>query len=435
MKLPRLPLYTKILIGLLAGVVFGILANQSGFSDFVFNYIKPIGSAFIRLISMVVVPLVFASLLVGTTSLNDIRKLGRIGAKTLVYFLCTTAIAISIGLFLANTFKPGIGLSDETHAKLMQNGVEETGVQIETTIKKPPIKDVILNIIPTNPVKAFVEGKMLQIIFFAFLTGICLTLIPPNRSQPVIHFFEGVNDVIFQMVHIIMKIAPYGVFALVSAVIADFGLSILFILLKYAVVVIAGLVLHVVIVYSSAIRIFSKQKVRTFFRGIRPAQLIAFSSGSSSATLPVTMECTERDLGVSRQICSFALPLGATVNMDGTALYQGVSAVFIAQVYGMDLTLAQQLIVVLTATLASIGTAGTPGAGVITLAIVLKSIGVPLEGIAIILGVERILDMCRSVVNVTGDASCAVVVASSEGELQKHSANLIGRDPARREPK
>jgi len=421
MKLPKLPLYTKILIGLLAGVVFGILANRLGFSDFVFNYIKPIGSAFIRLISMVVVPLVFASLLVGITSLNDIRKLGRIGAKTVVYYLCTTIIAISIGLFLANTLRPGAGLSEEARTKLIQSGSEE-GAQIETTLKKPTIRDIFLNIIPTNPVKAFVEGKMLQIIFIALFSGICLNLIPSERSKMVINFFKGINDVVIQMVHIIMKIAPYGVFALISAVIADFGLSILFVLLKYSTVVIAGLVLHVTIVYSLAIRIFSKQKVRTFFRGIRPAQLIAFSSGSSSATLPVTMECTERDLGVSREICSFALPLGATVNMDGTALYQGVSAVFIAQIYGMDLTLAQQLTVVLTATLASIGTAGTPGAGVITLAIVLKSIGVPLEGIGIILGVERILDMCRSVVNVTGDASCAVVVASTEGQSSTKTA-------------
>ncbi|MHC4595875.1 MAG: dicarboxylate/amino acid:cation symporter [Planctomycetota bacterium] len=419
MKLPRLPLYTKILIGLLAGVVVGILANQLGFSDFVSNYIKPIGSAFFRLISMVVVPLVFASLLVGTTSLNDIRKLGRIGIKTVAYYLCTTIIAISIGLLLANTLRPGEGLSQEARTKLIQNGSEQTGTPAETAVKRPTMKDTLLNIIPTNPVQAFVEGRMLQIIFFALLTGICLSLIGSERSQPVINFFEAINEVMVQMVHIIMKIAPYGVFALISAVIADFGLSILFLLLKYSAVVIAGLALHVTIVYSLAIRIFSKQKIRTFFKGIRPAQLIAFSSGSSSATLPVTMECAERDLGVSRQICSFALPLGATINMDGTALYQGVSTVFIAQVYGMGLTVTQQLIVVLIATLASIGAAGTPGAGVITLAIVLKSIGVPVEGIAIILGAERILDMCRTVVNVTGDASCAVVVASSEGELQK----------------
>ncbi len=417
MKLLRLQLYTKVLIGLLLGVVFGVLANQWGFSAFVFSYIKPIGSAFIKLISMVVVPLVFASLLVGTANLNDVRKLGRIGAKTVAYYLCTTIIAISIGLLLANTLKPGEGLSEETRTELIQSQSEQAEAQIGTDRKKPTITDILLNIVPTNPIRAFVEGNMLQIIFLALMAGICLSLIPSERSQPVINFFEGINELIIQMVHIIIKLAPYGVFALISAVVADFGLGILFILLKYSLVVIVGLILHVTIVYSSAIKIFSKQKIGTFFRGIRPAQLIAFSSASSSATLPVTMECTEKNLGVPAQIASFALPLGATINMDGTALYQGVSAVFIAQFYYMDLTVAQQLTIVLTAVLASIGTAGAPMAGVITLAIVLKSIGVPLEGIAIIMGVERILDMFRSVVNVTGDASCAVVVASSESEL------------------
>lgn len=391
-----------------------MLANQWEFSDFVFSYIKPIGLAFIKLISMVVVPLVFASLLVGTSSLNDIRKLGRIGAKTMAYYLCTTVIAICIGLLLANTLRPGAGLSEQTRTKLIQSSGTESVAPIDTDLKKPTITDILLNIIPTNPIRAFVEGGMLQIIFFALMTGICLGLIPSERSRPVIDFFEGVNEVVIKMVHIIMKLAPYGVFALISSVVADFGLDVLFVLIKYSLVVVVGLVLHVAIVYSLAIKIFSKQKVRTFFKGIRPAQLIAFSSASSSATLPVTMECTEKNLGVPGQISSFVLPLGATINMDGTALYQGVSTVFIAQVYGMSLNPMQQLTIVLTAVLASIGTAGTPAAGVITLAIVLKSIGVPLEGIALIMGVERILDMCRSVVNVTGDASCAVVVASSE---------------------
>ncbi|MCP4611983.1 MAG: dicarboxylate/amino acid:cation symporter [Planctomycetes bacterium] len=416
MKLSKLQLYTKVLIGLVAGVLFGMLASQLGFSDFVSGYIKPIGSAFIKLISMVVIPLVFASLLVGTSSLNDIRKLGRIGAKTMVYFLCTTIIALCIGLFLANTFRPGVGLSEQAQTKLIQSSPEESITPIDTAYEKPTIIEILLNIIPTNPIKAFVEGRMLQIIFFALMTGICLGLIPTERSRPIIAFFEGVNDVVIKMVHIIMKLAPYGVFALISAVVADFGIDVLFVLIKYSLVVVVGLVLHVAIVYSLSIKIFSKQKVRTFFRGIRPAQLIAFSSASSSATLPVTMECTEKSLGVPEQIASFVLPLGATINMNGTALYQGVSTVFIAQVYGLGLNPTQQLTIVLTAVLASIGTAGTPAAGVITLAIVLKSIGVPLEGIALIMGVERILDMCRSVVNVTGDASCAVVVASSEGE-------------------
>lgn len=419
MKLPRLQLYTKIFIGLLLGVFFGFIANWYGFSDFVLNYIKPVGSAFIRLICMIVAPLVFASLLVGTTSLSDMKKLGRIGTKTVTYYICTTILAISIGLFLANTFQPGAGLSEETRTKLIQSAGDEPDTQIETAPKKPTIPDILLNIIPTNPVKAFLEGRMLQIIFLALLTGICLNLIPSKQSQPVINLFESINELMIQMIHIIMKIAPYGVFALISAAVADFGVGILLVLLKYSIVVIAGLVLHVTIVYSSAIRMFSKQKIGAFFRGIRPAQLIAFSSASSSATLPVTMECTEKNLGVSGEVCSFVLPLGATINMDGTALYQGVSTVFIAQVYGISLTPVQQLTVVITAILASIGTSGTPAAGIITLAIILESIGIPLEGIGIIMGVERILDMCRSVVNVTGDASCAVVVASTEDEQKK----------------
>jgi Na+/H+-dicarboxylate symporter len=415
MKLPKLQLYTKILIALALGAFFGLLANGLHFPGFVLTYVKPFGTAFVRLISMVVVPLVFASLLVGTTSLKDIRSLGRIGVKTLVFYLCTTAIAITIGLLLANVWRPGAGLSEEAKSELLA-GVAEERVS-PTPDEKPSIKDVLLNIIPTNPIRALAEGQMLQIIFFALLTGICLTLIPPPRAGPIIQFFESVNDVVVKMIHLIMKLAPYGVFALIASVVADFGLNILLLLIKYCLTVVVGLVAHVLLVYSSVIKAFSKMAVRTFFAGIRPAQLIAFSSGSSSATLPVTIECTSQTLGVSRYICSFTLPLGATINMDGTALYQGVSAVFLAQLYGLDLSLGQQLTVVLTATLASIGTAGTPGAGIVTLAVVLTSIGVPLEGIAIIMGVERILDMCRSVVNITGDAACAVVVGATEGQL------------------
>ncbi len=417
MKLPKLQLHTKILIGLLLGVVFGILANTFGFSDFVTQYIKPVGTIFIRLISMIVVPLVFASLLVGTASLNDIRKLGRIGGKTIAYYLCTTAIAISIGLVLANTFKPGVGLSKETQEQLTQSTQTQADAKIEAALKKPSVTDILLNLVPTNPIKAANEGNMLQIIFFALIVGVALTLIDNERARPVIAFCEGVSDVMIQIVHIIMKIAPYGVFALIAAIIGNFGLGILLTLFKYSLVVAGGLVLHMVVTYPLAIKIFSKVKIRTFFKGIQDAQVIAFSSSSSAATLPVTIECVEENLGVSNEVSSFVLPLGATINMDGTALYQGVAAVFIAQVYGMDLTLSQQLMIVLTATLASIGTAAAPGLGMITLAMVLTTIRIPLEGIALILGVDRILDMCRTIVNVTGDASCAVVVASTENEL------------------
>jgi Na+/H+-dicarboxylate symporter len=298
----------------------------------------------------------------------------------------------------------------------------------DISIERPSIKDVLLRIIPTNPIKAFTEGQMLQIIFFALMCGVCLTLIPPERNGPVIRFFEGINDTMIQMVHLVMKIAPYGVFALIAAVVADFGFDILAMLTKYCIVVLVGLVVHSVLVYSTVIKAFSPLGIGQFFRGIRPAQLIAFSSGSSSAALPVTIECSSETLGVSPSICSFTLPLGATMNMNGTALYQGVSAVFLAQLYGIDLSLAQQATVVLTATLAAIGTAGTPGAGIVTLAIVLTSAGIPLEGIGIIMGVERILDMSRTAVNITGDAACAVFVASTEGQLNVPGA--LEREPA-----
>lgn len=418
MKLPKLELYTKILIGLILGVIVGIIANKLGIAPFFSTYIKPFGSAFIRLISMIVVPLVFASLFVGTASLNDIRKLGRIGGKTIGFYLCTTAIAIIIGLVLANIFKPGSGLTKETQEQLLANYADEAAEKIDTALKKPSLGETLIDIIPHNPMEALSGGDMLQIIFFALMLGIAITLIPQDRASPVIKFFDGINEAMIKMVHIIMEFAPYGVFALIAAIIGEFGLGILGPLFKYSIVVIVGLFLHVIITYSAALKIFTKVKIKNFFKGVRPAQLIAFSSSSSSATLPVTMECVEENIGVSKEISSFVLPLGATINMDGTALYQGVAAVFIAQVFGMDLNLGQQLTIVLMATLASIGAAGVPGIGMITLTMVLKQIGVPLEGIALILGVDRILDMCRTIVNISGDATCATVVGYSEGQIQ-----------------
>ena len=423
MKLPKIELYTKILIGLVLGVIVGIIANKLGFASFISTYVKPFGTAFIRLISMIVVPLVFASLFVGTASLNDIRKLGRIGGKTIAYYLCTTAIAIIIGLVLANIFKPGSGLSKQTQDQLLANYSEEAASKIDTALKKPGLAETLIDIIPRNPIEALTGGDMLEIIFFALILGIAITMIPPEKGAPVIKFFDGINDVMIKLVHIIMEFAPYGVFALIAAIIGDFGLDILKPLLKYSIVVIVGLFLHITITYSLALKLLTKARVnlKKFFKGIRPAQLIAFSSSSSSATLPVTMECVEENIGVSKEISSFVLPLGATINMDGTALYQGVAAVFIAQVFGMGLTIGQQLTIVLMATLASIGAAGVPGVGMITLTMVLKQIGIPLEGIALILGVDRILDMCRTIVNITGDATCATVVGYSEGQVQETS--------------
>lgn len=417
MKLPKLELYTKILIGLVAGAVVGIIANKFGFADFIIAYVKPFGTAFIRLISLIVVPLVFASLLIGTASLNDIRKLGRIGGKTMAYYLVTTAVAITIGLIIANILGPGRGLDEDTRQQLMINYQAEAATKIESALEKPGVADVLLDLIPTNPFRSLAEGDMLQVIFFALFLGIVITLIPKEKADPLVRVFDGLNGAMIKMVNIIMHFAPYGVFALIAALIGEFGAGILLTLAKYSLVVLLGLLVHVSMTYPALLKLFTKVKLLDFFKGIRPAQLIAFSSSSSSATLPVTMECAEDNLGVSKEISSFVLPLGATVNMDGTALYQGVAAVFIAQVFGISLDIGQQLLIVLTATLASIGAAGVPGVGMITLALVLQTVGIPMEGIALILGVDRILDMCRTAVNVTGDVSCAIVVAATEGEL------------------
>jgi proton glutamate symport protein len=427
----KLPIHTKILLALVAGAAFGFAANRLGFAGFVGTYIRPIGTAFIKLISMVVVPLVFVSLLVGTTSLKDLRSLGRIGIKTMVYYTVTTALAISIGLLLANLWRPGSGLSPQAKARLIESAAANQDYVAGLTAERPSIMDLLLNIIPTNPVRSFTEANMLQIIFFALLCGVCLTLIPAERSRPVIDFFGAINDMIVKMVHVIMQTAPYGVFALIAAVVADFGFSILLTLLKYSAVVVLGLLVHMLVVYSASLKLLAKTGVVRFYRGIRPAQLVAFSSSSSSATLPVTIECVTENLGVPSAVGSFTLPLGTTINMDGTALYQGVATIFLAQVYGMHLDFGQQLTVVLTATLASIGTAGIPGVGIIMLAIVLNSVGVPLQGIGIILGVDRILDMCRTVVNVTGDAVCTMVISATENQFRPVPA----ADPADKELK
>lgn len=407
----RTKLHTKILAGLVAGVPLGLVLGPDA------GAIEPIGTIFIRLIRMIVVPLVFSSLFVGTASLGNIRKLGRIGLKTVSYYIVTTALAITIGVLAANIFKPGSSIDDSTRETLFKSYQAEALENIDIASHKPDLVETLTGVVPTNPVESLAEANMLQIIFFALLFGIAATLVPGDRARPVINFFDAVSEAMIQMVHIVMKVAPLGVMALIAAVVGRFGSEILLSLLNYSLVVIAGLLLHVVVIYSAAVRIFAGMSPMEFFRGIRPAQIIAFSTSSSNATLPVSIECSQKNLGVSEEVSSFVLPLGATINMDGTALYQGVAAVFIAQVYGIDLSLVAQITIVLMATLASIGTAGVPGVGIITLAMVLETVGVPLEGIALILGVDRLLDMCRTVVNITGDASAAVIVAASEGDL------------------
>ena len=409
-KLAPLQLYTKILITLFLGAVAGILFQHSMLE------IKPIGTAFIRLIQMIVVPLVFASLLVGTASLGNVRKLGRIGTKTLIYYLLYTAFAITVGLILANVFKPGSGLSENVQARLMQNFSGQVGSKISNITEHANPLDILLNIIPSNPIEALGQGKLLQIIFFAIFVGITLTLIPKKKAKLVISLFDAINDVMVRMVHIIIAIAPYGVFALIASVVGSFGVDILFSLIKYTLLTITGLI-FLYFTYPTVVQLLTPIRWGYFVKGILPAQTVAFSTSSSSATLPVTIEVCQETFGVPNNIASFVLPLGATINMDGTALYQGVSAVFIAQVYGMHLGIVEQLTIVLTATLASIGTAGAPGVGILMLVIVLRQVGIPLEGIALILGVERILDMFRTTINVTSDAAISVVVAASEGEL------------------
>ena len=412
-------LYTKIIIGMIAGVVFGLLTKHFGFGSAAAAWVEPVGKVFIRLITMVVVPLVVASITLGTASLGSLKKLGRIGAKTLIYYMATTALAITIGLTLANVVKPGAGLDENVKTQLLQDYQGATQEQLAKSAGKGRTLDVLLNIVPTNPIKAMAEGEMLGLIFFSLALGVSLTYLPLSRSQPVLNFLDGVNEAIIQLVHLIMKFAPYGVFGLMAAVVGKFGFEILLTLVKYSLVVLVGLALQMVLVYSISVRFIGGMNPIRFFKAMRPAHLIAFSTSSSNATLPVNIQCCEENLGLPKEICSFVLPLGATINMDGTALLQGVVAVFIAQVYGISLTINDQLLILLTATLASVGAAGVPSAGIVMLTMVLQPIGLPLEGIGLILGVDRILDMCRTVVNITGDATCAAFIARTERLLNK----------------
>ncbi|WP_144607574.1 dicarboxylate/amino acid:cation symporter [Algoriphagus algorifonticola] len=424
----KIPLHTKIIIGLVLGLVFGLVVIKTNLpNSFTIDYIKPVGTIFINALKMIAVPLVLASLIVGVSNLGDISKLSRIGGKTIGTYLVTTVIAISIGLILVNIFKPGKSLPVETRESLMQlyEGDAGSKVGVAAELQQQSPLQPFVDIVPQNFFLATTDnGAMLQVVFFAIIVGISLLQIPKEKGNPVIAFFDGFNDVIIQIVNYIMMIAPYGVFALMASLIVeiagdnpDSAIELLLALLKYSLVVVGGLLLMIMVIYPLILMAFTKVKYLDFFKAIRPAQLLAFSTSSSSATLPVTMKQVEEEIGVSEEVSSFVLPLGATVNMDGTSLYQGVAAVFIAQALGMDLSLTQQLMIVLTATLASIGSAGVPGAGLIMLIIVLESIGVPAAGIALIIAPDRILDMFRTVVNVTGDATVCTIVASTEGEL------------------
>ncbi len=416
-----MPLYVKILIGLILGVLVGLVANVFGvlWLRSALLSIDFLGTLFIRLITMIVIPLVVASLLVGTASLGDIRKLGRIGGKTILYYMSTTAVAVTIGLVVSNIVRPGSRIDPATRDRLSAAFAGQAADKIALAAQKPGIKDIILNLVPSNPFQAAAQGDLLPLIVFTIVFGAGVSLIEKRRRDAVIDFFNGVNDAVMVMIDWIMKLAPYAVFVLIAGVVARFGLDLLQSLLLYTLTVVVGLLIHAFGTYAVLVRVLAKMNPLTFYRRIAEAPLVAFSTSSSSATLPITMETAEEDLGVSSEVSSFVLPLGATINMDGTALYQAVAVMFIAQIYGIPMGPAQQLTIVLTATLASIGAAGVPSAGIITLILVLQSVGLGAEtasGIALILGVDRILDMLRTAVNVTGDLTAASFVARSEGE-------------------
>ncbi len=424
----KLPLHTQIIIGLVLGLIFGIVSIQFGWSpEFTTKYIKPFGTIFVNSLKMIAVPLVLASLIVGIANLGDISKLSRMGGKTIGVYLATTTIAITIGLLCVNIMQPGKQLPQETRDNLMSlySGDVENRENVAAGVKEAGPLQPLVDVIPQNVFQAFSDNSaMLQVVFVALIIGIALLKIPREKGQVVINFFNGLNDVIIKIVEFIMILAPYGVFALIASLIVELGgndpdkaFELLYALAWYTVTVLIGLAAMMFAVYPAAFKIFTKVKYKTFFRAMRPAQLLAFSTSSSAATLPVTMEVVQNDLKVSEEVTSFVLPLGATINMDGTSLYQGVAAVFIAQALGLGLSIGDQLMIVLTAVLASIGTAAVPGAGVVMLVIVLEAIGIPTAGIALILAPDRIIDMCRTVVNVTGDASVAIIVASTEGGL------------------
>jgi Na+/H+-dicarboxylate symporter len=420
----KLPLHTKIILGLILGLLFGITSIFLGWSSaFTIQYIKPFGTIFVNALKMIAVPLVLASLIVGVANLGDVSKLSRMGGKTIGLYFFTTIIATSLGLLAVNMLQPGKQLPAETRENLMNlytsqaQGTENVAGQLKTGGPLKPLVDII----PENIfLAASNNGSMLQVVFFAIILGIALLQIPREKSEGVVRFFDGLNDAVIKIVEYIMIIAPIGVFALIASLIVELAgdqpekaFDLLYALFWYTVTILLGLAIMMLLVYPLLIRAFTKINFLQFFKGIRPAQLLAFSTSSSSATLPLTMKRVEEELGVPEEVSSFVLPLGATINMDGTSLYQSVAAVFIAQALGLNLSLGSQLMIIVTATLASIGSAGVPGAGMVMLVIVLESVGIPTAGIALIVAPDRILDMCRTVVNVTGDASVAVIVSST----------------------
>ncbi|QLG46987.1 dicarboxylate/amino acid:cation symporter [Costertonia aggregata] len=425
----KLELHWKILIGMVLGILFGFGMTQISWgADFVNDWINPLGTIFVKLLKLIAIPLILASLVKGISDLKDISKFRNIGLRTIATYIGTTVVAITIGLLLVNVLKPGNGISNETIAKLTETYSNDGGVtsKLEEASKQKnsgPLQ-FLEDMVPDNAFSALSDNSlMLQVIFFTIFLGISMLLIGEKRAKPLKDFFDALNDVVLKMVDLIMLTAPVAVFALLANVVVSSGdPDLLFALLKYAGVVVLGLFLMIVF-YALVVSGFTKYNPLTFLSKMSPAQLLAFSTSSSAATLPVTMERVEEHIGVDKEVSSFVLPVGATINMDGTSLYQGVAAVFISQALGFDLTFADQLTIVLTALLASIGSAAVPGAGMVMLVIVLESIGFPPDklaiGLALIFAVDRPLDMCRTVVNVTGDACVSMMVAKSVGKLGK----------------
>jgi Na+/H+-dicarboxylate symporter len=421
-------LHWQIITGLILGLIYGIFAAAAGWTQFTANWIQPFGTIFINLLKLIAIPLVLTSLVNGIASLSDLRKLSRIGGKTIAIYLVTTTVSVTLGLMIVNTLRPGHQVPPELRDELQATYQEDASTRKDMaadTKERGPLQ-LLVDMVPQNFFGAASENRnMLQMVFVAILLGIGLIQVPKSQVRVVLEFFHGLNDVIIRLVDLIMLMAPLGVFSLIAATITTIShnnlagvVELLGALGYYCIAVIAGLLIQTVVVYPILLRLLSSMPIKTFFKGMAPAQLVAFSTSSSGATLPVTMERCREKLGVSEEVTSFVLPLGATINMDGTALYQAVAAVFIAQALGMELALTAQLTIILTAVLASIGTAAVPAAGIIMLVIILEAIGVPSAGVALILGVDRILDMLRTVTNVTGDGAVAVVVASSEGQLQ-----------------
>ncbi len=426
-KWKNLPLWGKIVAGMTAGIVWGLLAVIFDWTGFNNNWIKPWGVVFLNMLKLLAVPLIFVSLVKGMASLTDISKLSRIGFKTLGFFMASTVVAITIGLLIVNIMKPGHAFPDSKRAEMQDQYATSVGEKesIADQVKTGGPLDFIVDIVPENVVNAASDNRnILQIIFFAILFGMAVAIVPHEKVSMVKDVFDGLNYIILKIVDLVMKIAPVGVFALLSTLVVDFtgddiaeSLDLFASLGLYIIATVLGYLIMIFMIYPLVLKLFTPVGYHDFYKAISPVQMIAFSTSSSAASLPISMEVVERDLGVSKTISSFVLPIGTTVNMDGTSLYQAVGAVFIAQAFGFELTMAQQLTIVLTATLASIGTPGVPGGGVVMLVIILTSVGLPAEGLAMVLALDRPLDMLRTVVNVTGNCAASTIIANSENEL------------------